>query len=60
MTATRDPKAISTHLATTAAGQAAPRQELVFDPRTGQLVLADRVAADQVTIETINQDGFFA
>jgi hypothetical protein len=59
MSEKRDPKSVATHLATSASGSPPPRQELIFDPRTGQLVVADRPSADQVAIETINQDGFF-
>jgi hypothetical protein len=35
------------------------RQKLVFDPNTGQLVVADSYSGDAVRVDSINADGFF-
>jgi hypothetical protein len=60
MVQTVEPKAVDRHLATTAQDGDTGRQQLVFDPHTGQLVVTDRRSADAVIVDSINEDGFFA
>ena len=63
MTAKPTPSALGQHLETRAAGDGSPEQ-LVFDPRTGELSLvphgAPPAAPDGVVIDQIADEGFFA
>jgi len=56
---TKDPKALEQHLSKTASGDSTGRQQLVFNPATGQLVVAQGNSPDGVVVDSINREGFF-
>jgi hypothetical protein len=55
----RGSKELQTHLAEAASNRRTNRQELVFDPHTGQLRVSNEPSVDAVAVDSINRDGFF-
>lgn len=59
MAVSGDTKDVQGHLRDVAAERPTGRQELVFNPSTGQLVVSNQPSPDAISVNSINRDGFF-
>lgn len=59
MSESKNTKTLERYLVDTTIGNNTGRQQLVFNPSTGQLVVAQGESPDGLTVDSINREGFF-